>query len=167
MRKSTTPKGVASSLALLPRVGCVALANPALSKVQPRWGKGTPRGWRELSNVQCDEVMAYRVVWWSVVGAAPVCPPVSPSKGASVVQFPAHNTCVFGMETPLRGRSGGHTGAAPTVSFGRIACGTVDFVWADCAWAVLFVGKTVHMNQHYRCCTFVSPGLPTIGGYPG
>ena len=31
--KSTTPKGVALSLALLPRVGCVALANPALSKV--------------------------------------------------------------------------------------------------------------------------------------
>ena len=29
----------------------------------------------------------------------------------------------FGMETPLRGRSGGHTGAAPTVSFGWIACG--------------------------------------------
>ena len=27
------------------------------------------------------------------------------------------------METPLRGRSGGHTGAAPTVSFGQIACG--------------------------------------------
>ena len=25
---------------------------------------------------------------------------------------------IFGMETPLRGRSGGHTGAAPTVSFG-------------------------------------------------
>ncbi|SKA00756.1 hypothetical protein SAMN02745202_01763 [Segatella oulorum] len=23
----------------------------------------------------------------------------------------------------------------------------------------LFVGKTVHMNQHHRCCTFVSPGL--------
>ena len=32
--------------------------------------------------------------------------------------------CVcFGMEMPLRGRSGGHTGTAPTVSFGRIACG--------------------------------------------
>ena len=31
--KSTTPKGVASSLALLPRVDCVALANLALSKV--------------------------------------------------------------------------------------------------------------------------------------
>ena len=24
------------------------------------------------------------------------------------------------METPLRGRSGGHAGAAPTVSFGRL-----------------------------------------------
>ena len=33
MKKSTTPKGVVFSLALLPRVGCVALANPALSKV--------------------------------------------------------------------------------------------------------------------------------------
>ena len=27
---------------------------------------------------------------------------------------PAHNACIFGMETPLRGRSGGHTGTAPT-----------------------------------------------------
>ena len=42
------------------------------------------------------------------------------------------------------------------ISFGWIARG-----------AVLFVGKTVHMNQHHRCCTFASPGLPTIGGYPG
>ena len=34
------------------------------------------------------------------------------------------------METPLRGRSGGHTGAAPTVSFGWIACGRlVSFGW--------------------------------------
>ena len=31
--------------------------------------------------------------------------------------------CIFGMETPLRGRSGGHAGAAPTC-----------FVWMDCAW---------------------------------
>ena len=23
------------------------------------------------------------------------------------------------------------------------------------------------MNQHHWCCTFDSPGLPTIGGYPG
>ena len=35
---------------------------------------------------------------------------------------PAHNACIFGMETPLRGRSGGHAGAAPTVSFGQITC---------------------------------------------
>ena len=37
--------------------------------------------------------------------------------------FPVRDACIFGMETSLRGRSGGHTGAAPTVSFGWIACG--------------------------------------------
>ena len=42
--------------------------------------------------------------------------------------FPPPMCCVvvfihLRMETPLRGRSGGHTGAAPTVSFGQIACG--------------------------------------------
>ena len=36
--------------------------------------------------------------------------------------FPAHHACIFGMETPLRGRSGGHAGTAPTVSFGQITC---------------------------------------------
>ena len=56
-----------------------------------------------------------------LVGAAPVCPPVSPYKGASIIQFPAHNACIFGMETPLCGRSGGHAGTAPTVSFGFCA----------------------------------------------
>ena len=55
------------------------------------------------------------------------------------------------------------------ISFGWIARGTVDLVWVDCVWTVgfvwgiacvvLFVGKTVHMNQHHRCCTFDSPGL--------
>ena len=34
---------------------------------------------------------------------------------------PAHNACIFGMETSLRGRSGGHAGTAPTC-----------FVWVDC-----------------------------------
>ena len=52
-----------------------------------------------------------------------MCPPVSPCKGASAVKFPAYNACIFGMEMPLRGRSGGHIGTAPTVSFGQIACG--------------------------------------------
>ena len=62
-------------------------------------------------------------IWWRLVGAVPMCPAVSPHKGASVVKFPAHNACIFGMETPLRGRSGGHAGTAPTVSFGQIARG--------------------------------------------
>ena len=55
---------------------------------------------------------------------------------------------------------------------GRIARGwLMPFGWIVCEWfclfVCLFVGKTVHMNQHHRCCTFDSPGLPTIGGYPG
>ena len=61
------------------------------------------------------------------------------------------------METPLCGRSGGHAGTAPTVSLDGLRVG--GFV----CWLV----KTVHMNQHHRCCTFDSPGLPTKGGYPG
>ena len=81
----------------------------------------TPCDWRGLSNVQCNAVGAHCVVWWRWVGAVPVCPPVSPHKGAFAVKFPAHNACIFGMETLLRRRSGGHTGTAPTVSFGRIA----------------------------------------------
>ena len=88
-----------------------------------RWDMDTPRGWRGLSNVQCDAVMAHRVVWWSLVGAAPVCPPVSPCKGASIVHPPRTMRVLVGMETPLRGRSGGHTGTAPTVSFGQIVRG--------------------------------------------
>ena len=52
-----------------------------------------------------------------------MCPPVSPHKGASIVQFPAHNACVFGMETPLRERSGGHIGTAPTILFERFVRG--------------------------------------------
>ena len=38
---------------------------------------------------------------------------------------PAHDACIFGMETPLRERSGGHAGTAPTVSFGWIVRGQV------------------------------------------
>ena len=53
-----------------------------------------------------------------VVGAVPVCPPVSPRQGRIRRSSPAHNACIFGMETPLRERSGGHTGTAPTISFG-------------------------------------------------
>ena len=61
-----------------------------------------------------------------------MCPPVSPHKGASIVKISTHNAHVLGMETPLRERSGGHIGTAPTVSFwGGIVYGTVDGVWVD------------------------------------
>ena len=38
---------------------------------------------------------------------------------------------------------------------------TVDFVWDGLRVGgfVCWLVKTVHMNQHHRCCTFVSPGL--------
>ncbi len=44
--------------------------------------------------------------------------------------FPPPMCCVvvfihLRMETPLRGRSGGHAGPAPT-----------HFVWVDCVWTV-------------------------------
>ena len=69
--------------------------------------------------------------------------------------FPPPMCCVvvfihLRMETPLYGRSGGHAGTAPTVSFGWIACGWLmsfgqvargmgDFVWwIACGWFCLF-----------------------------
>ena len=59
-----------------------------------RWDMNTPCDWRGLSNVQCDGVMALRVVWWRWVGAAPVCPPVSPYRGASIIH-PPRTMCVY------------------------------------------------------------------------
>ena len=96
--------------------------------------------------------MAHRVVWWRWVGAVDfvwvdcvqkvilfvwdvwknitergrggACVPARVAlQGRIRRSFPARNACVFGMETPLRGRSGGHAGTAPTVSFGQIAHG--------------------------------------------
>ena len=64
---------------------------------------------------------------------------------------PARNACVFGMETPLRGRSGGHTGAAPTVSFRQITCGTVNVVWVDCAWNGWCCLGRLCANGHFIC----------------
>ena len=60
--------------------------------------------------------------------------------------FPPPMCCVvvfihLRMETPLRGRSGGHTGTAPTVSSGQIARGMGDFVWMDCTWTVGVAGE--------------------------
>ena len=80
-------------------------------------------------------------------GSGRACVPASaPRKGASIFRWrlsgietsrlymKVHHSWVglqrlrmatphFRMETPLRGRSGGHTGTAPTVSFGWIARG--------------------------------------------
>ena len=54
---------------------------------------------------------------------------------------PAHNACVFGMEMSLRGRSGGHAGAAPTVSFGWIACGCLmPLGWIARKWLFCLCG---------------------------
>ena len=99
----------------------------------------TPCGWRGLSNVQCDEVMAHRVVWWGWVGAVPVCPPASPHKGASIVHSPC-TMCVFLVwkrrYTDVRAGT-----QAPPLRFRLGDCAqTVGFVWADYAWPVDFFG---------------------------
>ena len=41
----------------------------AIESITPMGYGHTACGWRKLSNVQCDEVMAHRVVWWGLVGA--------------------------------------------------------------------------------------------------
>ena len=81
---------------------------------------GTPCG-LELSNVQW--VMAYRVVWWRLVGAVPVCPPVSPHKGAFVVRPPRTMRVFFCY------------GNAAARTFGRARRHRpYGFIWADYAW---------------------------------
>ena len=94
--------------------------------------------------------MTHRVVWWRLVGAVPVCPPMSPHKGASIVQYPVHNACILGMETPLRGRLGGHTGTAPTVSFGWIARGRLMPFWGLRIGGWFPLGG-LHVNGYFVC----------------
>ena len=63
----------------------------------------------------------------SVVVAVPVCRPARPTRAhpSLAVQAKVATKCLymaahlFRMETPLRGRSGGHTGAAPTIPLGQ------------------------------------------------
>ena len=58
------------------------------------------------------------------VGRGGACVPARVAlQGRNHRSIPAHHACVFGMETPLRGRSGRHIGTAPTVSFEQIAHG--------------------------------------------
>ena len=56
-----------------------------------------------------------------------------PTRAHSSLNTPCTMRVLVGMETPLRGRSGGHTGTAPTVSFGWITHGRlVSFGWIAC-----------------------------------
>ena len=72
---------------------------------------------------------------------------------------PAHNACIgwYGNAAARTfGRAHRHrpyTFCLRELRVGRL----MSFGWITCV--VLFVGKTVHMNQHHRCCTFASPGL--------
>ena len=65
----------------------------------------------------------YGIVWKNIteMGRGGACVPARVAlQGRIRRSFLAHDACIFGMETPLRGRSGGHTGTAPTVSFGWV-----------------------------------------------
>ena len=68
-----------------------------------------------------DGVWAHRVIWWSLVGAVPVCPPVSPCKGTSIVHPRAQCVHFWYGNTAARtfGRAHRHR--------------PYGFVWADCA----------------------------------
>ena len=58
--------------------------------------------------------------------------------------FPHIMPCIFGMETPLRGRSGGHAGTAPTISFGWIvrkrlmSFGWIVRKWLFCLYGIVW-----------------------------
>ena len=70
-----------------------------------------------LPNVHYTLFRLYGIAWKNMVetgrGSAYVPARVA-QQGRIHRSSPAHDACAFGMETPLCGRSGGHTGAAPT-----------------------------------------------------
>ena len=71
--------------------------------------------------VGCLRVSFGWIAWKNMmeIGRGGACVPARVAlQGRIRRSSPAHNACIFGMETPLRERSGGHAGAAPTVSFG-------------------------------------------------
>ena len=72
-------------------------------------------------------------IWWRWVGAVPMCPPVSPHKGAFIVQFPAHKACIFVWKRRCADVRAGTQAPPLRVSFGWIARGAVGFVGVDCA----------------------------------
>ena len=72
--------------------------------------------------IVCGRLMLFGWIAWKNIterGRGGACVPAHVAlQGRIRRSSPAHNACIFGMETPLRERSGGHAGAAPTVSFG-------------------------------------------------
>ena len=82
----------------------------------------------------------YGIVWKNITefGRGGACVPARVAlQGRIRCSSPAYNACIFGMETPLRGRSGGHAGAAPTVSFVWIAC-----KWSFCLYGIVWKNIT-------------------------
>ena len=77
-------------------------------------------------------------------------------------------TCYLRMETPLRGRSGGHTGTAPTVSFGWIAherrCAS-PYGGAHPSFIFPRFGELLCEKScaRMRCTAFLWNGLPQRG----
>ena len=92
----------------------------------------------------------------SVVGAVPVCPPVSSHKGASIVHPPHTMRVLVGMETPLRGRSGGHAGTAPTISFGWV------MMWAKESTTPKGVASSLTLLPRVGCVTLANPALSKV-----
>ena len=77
-------------------------------------------GWLVSLRVDCVQ-MVILFAWTNMmeIGRGGACVPARVALQGCIHRLsPAHHACIFGMETPLRGRSGGHTGTAPTVSFG-------------------------------------------------
>ena len=58
-----------------------------------------------------------------IFGMDGACVPARVAPQGRIHRSSQRTMCILGMETPLRGRSGGHTGTAPTVSFGQIVRG--------------------------------------------
>ena len=72
--------------------------------------------------IACRRLVLFEWIAWKNItemGRGGACVPARVAlQGRIRRSSPAHNACIFGMETPLRERSGGHAGTAPTVSFG-------------------------------------------------
>ena len=69
---------------------------------------------------------------------------------------PAYNACIFGMETPLRGRSGGHIGTAPTISFGWV------MMWAKESTTPKGVASSLALLPRVGCVTLANPALSKV-----